>query len=209
MEKHSDTKSEQTSNVKKNKNVGMWDGKRIMGISGYVMVMCSVGLLIFWSFQKYSEKGVSAQEQATDVGRWLLMYHTNDFLFFAGVIVIVFVGMRLLGTAGKGATVVIPDADRELLEPLIKQASPEKGVELYVLLSSLSGFTGTFPKIGFSGLPLATASLTLIFAALSIFRPDQFTQFMDLTKLTLGAFIGSFVQGGKDAAKLPSITVNN
>ncbi len=39
---------------------------------------------------------------------------------------------------------------------------------MYVRLSSLSGITGFFQKIGVSGLPLATIFLTLIFALLTI-----------------------------------------
>ena len=63
-------------------------------------------------------------------------------------------------------------------------------IDQYVRLSSLAKFTGTFTQLGLTGLPLATIALTLFFALLSIFKPD----FLDLTKLTLGAFIGSFVQ---------------
>ena len=63
-------------------------------------------------------------------------------------------------------------------------------------LSSLRGFTGTFTKLGLSGLPLATIGLTLFFAMLALLPLDTESQrsFFDLTKLTLGAFIGSFVQ---------------
>jgi hypothetical protein len=60
-----------------------------------------------------------------------------------------------------------------------------------VRLSSLSGFTGAFQKMGLTGLPLATVTLTLIFAGLAIYDKQSF---LDLAKLTLGAFIGSFVQ---------------
>jgi hypothetical protein len=66
----------------------------------------------------------------------------------------------------------------------------EEAVTQYIRLTSLTGFTGTFTKLGLSGLPLATIGLTLFFSLVSINYPD----FMDLAKLTLGAFIGSFVQ---------------
>ena len=110
-------------------------------------------------------------------------------------------GTRMLGAAGKGTQYVIPPEDRELLNPLIT-AGNENAIKQYVILSSLSGVTGTFQKIGFSGLPLATATLTLIFSALSFLE----AQFLELAKLTLGAFIGSFVQKGQDAPKLPDQT---
>ncbi|MEM7770807.1 MAG: hypothetical protein AAF327_09875, partial [Cyanobacteria bacterium P01_A01_bin.37] len=74
----------------------------------------------------------------------------------------------------------------------------KEAINQYVILSSLSGFTGTFQKIGFSGLPLATSALTLVFCALS-FTNDEF---MELAKLTLGAFIGSFVQRNVDTERI-------
>jgi hypothetical protein len=86
--------------------------------------------------------------------------------------------------------VVLPPQDRKLLEDLIRDGN-EKGIDQYVRLSSLSGTTGAATKLGLTGLPLATASLTIFFSALAIFGINGF---LDLTKLTLGAFIGSFVQ---------------
>lgn len=62
----------------------------------------------------------------------------------------------------------------------------------YIRLSSLTGATGLFTKLGLSGLPLATIGLTLFFAVASIFVPGG--KFYELTQLTLGAFVGSFVQ---------------
>ena len=89
----------------------------------------------------------------------------------------------------------IPPNDYALLAPLIRDGKSES-IDQYVRLSSLSGFTGTFTKLGLTGLPLATIALTLIFAALALLPVDTESQrsFFDLTKLTLGAFIGSFVQ---------------
>ena len=81
-----------------------------------------------------------------------------------------------------------------MLEELIKQEN-SKGIELYIRLSSLGGPTGTATKLGLTGLPLATIGLTLIFAIIALFEPA----FLDLVKLTLGAFIGSFVQRSGEA----------
>jgi hypothetical protein len=92
--------------------------------------------------------------------------------------------------AGATATVVIPPQDYELLAPLVTDGKSES-IDQYVRLSSLAKFTGTFTQLGLTGLPLATIGLTLFFAALALGRPNDF---LDLTKLTLGAFIGSFVQ---------------
>jgi hypothetical protein len=89
----------------------------------------------------------------------------------------------------------IPPNSYALLAPLIRDGKSES-IDQYVRLSSLSGFTGTFTKLGLTGLPLATIALTLIFAALALLTTDTESQrsLFDLTKLTLGAFIGSFVQ---------------
>lgn len=56
--------------------------------------------------------------------------------------------------------------------------------------------SGMFTKLGVTGLPLTTVFLTLVFAFISLLPVAEkvSTSFLDLTKLTLGAFIGSFVQ---------------
>jgi hypothetical protein len=56
--------------------------------------------------------------------------------------------------------------------------------------------SGNFTKLGITGLPLTTVLLTLIFSLISLMPiPTQRgDNFLDLAKLTLGAFIGSFVQ---------------
>ncbi len=85
----------------------------------------------------------------------------------------------------------IPIEDRALLEPMIMNGD-EKAIDQYVRVSSLSGSTGVATKLGLTGLPLITVALTLVFSSLELYRPGA--GFMDLAKLTLGAFIGSFVQ---------------
>jgi hypothetical protein len=82
------------------------------------------------------------------------------------------------------------------------KSGQEEAVTQYIRLTSLSGFTGAFTKLGLTGLPLATIGLTLFFSILAISYPT----FMDLAKLTLGAFIGSFVQkqaGAGGSVRLP------
>jgi hypothetical protein len=73
----------------------------------------------------------------------------------------------------------------------------QTGIDNYIRLSSLTGIIGAFTKLGLSGLPLATIALTITFAlmALITLRSDATSKAMlDLCKLTLGAFIGSYVQ---------------
>jgi hypothetical protein len=101
-----------------------------------------------------------------------------------------FIGYRIIKASGARADFVIPPRDYRLLAPLVRDGKAES-IDQYVRLSSLSGFTGTWTKLGLTGLPLATIALTLIFSLLAIVSNQSF---MDLAKLTLGAFIGSFVQ---------------
>jgi hypothetical protein len=101
-----------------------------------------------------------------------------------------YIGYRLIVAAGATTTAVIPQQDYALLAPLIADGKAES-IDQYVRLSSLGTFTGRFTQIGLTGLPLATIGLTLFFSVVAIFHSEGF---LDLTKLTLGAFIGSFVQ---------------
>ncbi|TPK85706.1 hypothetical protein FJ936_09210 [Mesorhizobium sp. B2-4-13] len=120
------------------------------------------------------------------------LYQLAIVLAATVLLAIVFiVGARMIVPAIAAPKKVIPDQDRKLLEPLIT-AGDEKAIDQYVRLSSLSGATGLATKLGLTGLPLITVALTLIFGAVELASPGK--GFMDLTKLTLGAFIGSFVQ---------------
>ncbi len=121
--------------------------------------------------------------------KWMLENFGDAIIILISGLITAFFGSSLLQASGASSRTVIPDKDYKLLAPLIRD-SKETAITQYVRLSSLSGFTGTFTKLGFTGLPLATISLTLVFALLTFFDD----KFLDLAKLTLGAFIGSFVQ---------------
>ena len=125
----------------------------------------------------------------------LLALYLPHGLLFITTIASGYVGYKLVVASGASAENPIPPNDYALLAPLIREGKAES-IDQYVRLSSLSGFTGTFTKLGLTGLPLTTVALTLIFAALALLPIDTESQrsFFDLTKLTLGAFIGSFVQ---------------
>jgi hypothetical protein len=69
-------------------------------------------------------------------------------------------------------------------------------IDQYVRLRALTGISGNFTKLGVTGLPLTTVFLTLVFCVISLLpSTTNSPAFLDLAKLTLGAFIGSFVQG--------------
>jgi hypothetical protein len=109
-------------------------------------------------------------------------------------IICTIVGIRLLRSSGAVTTQVIAPQDYPVLGPAIS-AGNEQAITQFIRLSSLSGMTGTFTKIGLTGLPLATIFLTILLGIMGLANP----QFFDLAKLTLGAFLGSFVQRQSDA----------
>ena len=98
---------------------------------------------------------------------------------------------------------VLTPAVRELLADPIRSATDP--VAEFTRLSGLSGGTGIFRKLELSGMPLATILMTLAFCIFSMVLPalqkqgwtdggaDLAKAFIDMAKLTLGAFIGSFV----------------
>jgi hypothetical protein len=119
-----------------------------------------------------------------------------------GVICAMF-GVRLFSKAGSLTSQVIRPEDRDLLTPLIRSGNKE-AIGEYIRLASLSGFSGTFTKLGFTGLPLVTVALTLILLAMALVIQDIEMRkgVFDLAKLMLGAFIGSFVQRNIEQEKL-------
>ena len=82
------------------------------------------------------------------------------FLMFSAIVG-AFLGGSLLRSALRASKHTIPNADRDLLEPLIMENNKE-AINQYVRISSLSGSTGTFTKLEFTGLPLITAALGLL-----------------------------------------------
>ena len=85
----------------------------------------------------------------------------NTITIVAIGLVCALLGIRLFSKAGSLTSQVIRAEDRKLLEPLISQANKE-AIGEYIRLASLSGFVGTFTKLGFTGLPLVSVALTLI-----------------------------------------------
>jgi hypothetical protein len=91
---------------------------------------------------------------------------------------------------------IVPGRDRELVDQAIKNGNSEP-IDQYIRLASLNGTIGMFTKVGLTGLPLATILLVVFFSLIAFYEAGTekyFVSFMDLTKLTLGAFIGSYVQ---------------
>ncbi|MGH7388040.1 MAG: hypothetical protein ACREM3_01090 [Candidatus Rokuibacteriota bacterium] len=119
------------------------------------------------------------------------------------------IGFGLIRNVRVGRKVVIPRQDREVLGAALQRS--EDPVAEYIRLSGLIGVTGVFQKLGVSGMPLATILMTIVLCLLAltagILRAQGFEiaqtlldGFMDLAKLTLGAFIGSFVTKRREDA---------
>lgn len=143
------------------------------------------------------------EQQASPLIGVLALYFPHILLFIV-TIMSGYIGYRLIVASGANPENPIPPSNYALLAPLIQEGKSE-AIDQYVRLSSLSGFTGTFTKLGLTGLPLTTVALTLIFAALALLASDPESQksLFDLTKLTLGAFIGSFVQRQVEQRRTP------
>lgn len=108
----------------------------------------------------------------------------------------------------------LPADVKELLGPVIEKSDDPIGD--WTRLVGLTGGTGVFRKLELSGMPLATILMTILFCILGLIAPilpsipgfNAFSEtaktsfgeaakiFLDMAKLTLGAFIGSFVTKG-------------
>lgn len=134
----------------------------------------------------------------------LLALYFPHLLLFVTTIASGYIGYKLVLASGASPENPIPPSNYALLAPLIQEGKTES-IDMYVRLSALSGLTGTFTKLGLTGLPLATIALTLVFALLALLPIGAEGQksFFDLTKLTLGAFIGSFVQRQVEQRRAP------
>ena len=127
----------------------------------------------------------------------------------AAVLGLILIRSSRSGTARVVRQVLPEEADKYLGPALLSSKDP---IGDWRKLAGLAGFTGVFLKLDLSGMPLATILMTFLFCILSITAPllnfpdagnhvhfDQATlatAFLDMAKLTLGAFIGSFVTKG-------------
>ncbi len=101
----------------------------------------------------------------------------------------------------------LPDDARRFFGSVIEHSVDPIGD--WTKLVGLTGGTGVFRKLELSGMPLATILMTIMFCLLGVAAPmlpdllnkppsrapfdGAGTAFLEMAKLTLGAFIGSFV----------------
>src|SRR5215475_2556979 len=161
-------------------------------VAGLIFMAASAAALSALIFKlafhsiEISTRGTTS-EPATEL---LIAIYTAPVILFAAACFAAIVGYILLRTAGTATRDTIPRQDYPLLSRLLLENNIV-GINQYIRLSSLSGFAGLVAKIGLSGLPLASIGLTVTFTILSFWGGDKI---FDLAKLTLGAFIGSYVQ---------------
>lgn len=174
-------------------------GRSSLAVAGIGLIYGAVALFGFVCYMLVQDDS-KASERATTLADF-----TPELILSAIGIVGAVLGIQLLRSVGisRGQQPgrVINSEEWAAICDQVKSGQ-EDAVTQYIRLTSLSGFTGTFTKLGLTGLPLATIGLTLFFSILAI----RFPNFMDLAKLTLGAFIGSFVQkqaGAGGSVKLP------
>jgi hypothetical protein len=162
-------------------------GERFVALSGYLLIGTSALAFAAAGFFSYISRGRYAS--------WLDLFSTQLPFFSILLIGILtaLLGKRLLTSAQTAYTRTIPKDDLPLVEAAVKDGKPEP-IDQYVRIRSLGGWAGNFTKLDITGLPLTTVFLTLVFSAVSLLPISTAGNFLDLAKLTLGAFIGSFVQ---------------
>ena len=171
-----------------------FDATRFLIFAGLALLYMTCAAFLLICFRLY-RSGYAGDLQS---------YIPEMILFVVGSLS-AFFGVSLLRTVGLATIVpkaVINPTEWEDIRDKVKDGN-EDTVTQYVRLSSLTGFTGFFTKLGLQGLPLATIGLTIFFSLLFMVEKD----YLDLAKLTLGAFIGSFVQRqitASQTVKLPS-----
>ena len=171
-------------------------GTAIITWAGLIIIYLAVAAFGLVGFLLYKTAGIARVD---------LYKYTPEFIICAVGVFAALLGVKLVRAGGLSPSdplpVVNPQEWKILSGAITKNEDDPIGQ--YIRLSSLTGATGFFTKLGLSGLPLATIGLTLFFAIGSLFAPAA-AQFYDLTQLTLGAFIGSFVQKQVGALQKPA-----
>ncbi|MGA2814582.1 MAG: hypothetical protein ABSG16_24595 [Candidatus Acidiferrum sp.] len=167
--------------------------ERFLAASGVCLIIVAVasfGAVIFREFRHIAAP------------HWqdLLAEEASTFVLLLVGVVCALLGLRLLTTTQHALARTIPKEDLPMIQAAVIAGKPAP-IDQYVRLRSLAGWAGTFTKLGVTGLPLVTVALTLIFSFIALLPLERAKDFLDLAKLTLGAFIGSFVQRSVELKK--------
>jgi hypothetical protein len=165
-------------------------GSRGLTIGGLVLVYLAVAAFAGVGFYLWAvHNGIAPQ--ASD--KPSIYDYIPELLGCSVGVFAALLGVKLIRAGGVSASDPLPVVNPKewaVLSAAVNNRDDPVGE--YIRLSSLTGATGFFRKLDLAGLPLATIALTIFFAFLEVFFPDR--KFIELTQLTLGAFIGSFVQ---------------
>lgn len=191
----SDAQGSATQSLSEGTATGTGFADRVLATSGYILIGVSVFSFGVIAYIKLQESLRGAPPVIYETWIAFVQHESGMFSLLIIAIVAATLGKRLLTSVRLAGARTIPIEDLPLVQAAVIDGKPEP-IDQYVRLRSLSGFSGNFQKLGITGLPLTTVFLTLIFSFISLMPVDEklATSFLDLTKLTLGAFIGSFVQ---------------
>lgn len=172
--------------------------EQFLAASGVCLVLASVGSFAAIIYIEFKAGGVGYRESQ----RWidLVTAQSSTIVLLLIGIVCALLGLRLLTTTQNALARTIPKEDLPMIQDAVIAGKPEP-IDQYVRLRSLAGWAGAFTKLGITGLPLVTVALTLVFSLIALLPVAKATDFLDLAKLTLGAFIGSFVQRNVELRK--------
>jgi hypothetical protein len=178
------------------------DPQTYLSMGGLLFLLVALGSLVgmtyFLGTAKVDTFDVNATSDKTTmyaqiVSHYLKPYLSPFMMLIVGILASA-LGFVMIQMSGRATRLIIHPEDRHLVTDMLKHGN-QAGIDDYIRLSSLGGMIGGFTKLGLTGLPLATISLTIIFALLALTPiPDTSKAMLDLCKLTLGAFIGSYVQ---------------
>jgi hypothetical protein len=168
---------------------------RILTYSGYAFVLVSVFCFGMIAYLKVHQSlgGQLLPHPPTWID--LAEQECGAISLLVIAVVAAMLGKGLLVSAQMASAATIPFEDLHLVQQAVLDGKAEP-IDQYVRLRALTGISGNFTKLGVTGLPLTTVFLTLVFCVISLLPSTaNSSAFLDLAKLTLGAFIGSFVQG--------------
>ena len=141
----------------------------LYGLTGYmVFTLNQMGPNIAVSETAPSSTGTLSQIELYNFFGRILSFALAPLIGLLAAIICTVVGTRLLRSSGAVTTQVISPQDYPILGPAIS-AGNEQAISQFIRLSSLSGTTGTFTKIGSALFIMGSNDLTLT-AACRVFQ---------------------------------------
>jgi len=180
------------------------DTPRVLAFGGLLFLMVALASLVAMFYLLTTAKvdtfDIKSDTDTRAIYAQLASHYLKPYLgplmMFLVAILSSALGFAMIQISGRATRLVVNPNDHEAVFEMLKSKNHD-GINDYIKLSSLTGIIGVFTKLGLSGLPLATIALTVTFAVLALITLGSgatSNAMLDLCKLTLGAFIGSYVQ---------------